>query len=1572
MDKEQSALDQPWTDLEALVDFIDDLRLDGYNIGVKEYLDVHQVLLAAVARGATLSDPDQVSRLISPILCTSPDEQAEFSARFQTWARRAQVQTDHQAGKGQQPSLEKELREITWKDRMRWLPALLIFLVLTTVTGALLVARFGLPIRLRGNAEPPAPALSTPAPAAGVGPSATAAPLATPTLNALPTPQPLSIQQRLGVRPDLAQVVRVPAFWLAAGLALLIVAAGMFILRRWWYRYRAQLFLDRRKSDEPPDITRIRLASSAAGLFETAEMREITRYFRRRQRTPSKQLDIDRTLGKTVQQAGWLTPVYGGRQQAPEYLVLVSRSSYPDHLAHLVEEQLNFLRSGNVYLTLYYFDGTPQLCLPPSARLRPVTLAELATRASNQRLLIFGEAQAVLDPVTGEPAAWTRWLTAWPVRGLFTPAPPSEWGAAEQQAARALGVWTALPEGLDLFVRTVYGEAGTPYVTDRRRASRMPMDLRTRPIRWLQPDPPADDQVQRVLAGVRGYLGEWGFTWLCACAIYPEVNWNLTLFLGALLDKVQDVRSPAFQRTLLDLTRLPWFQYGMMPDWLRKVLIAGLQRPEEEQVRIALQGLLLTALDNPAGGFSLEIAQTYHTAVRKLVGPLLRLLSKRAGPDNPFADPVFLVFMGGHTRTQLAFRLPTMLRAAFARPKGGGVSSPPLAGRLSGTKTEARTGSGAGSGQRLPSGAAPGSSALGLREWLTSRTTLILLVLTAFALVVAYFTYPTLERALVPVHMRGALNIAVADFSVSDPTLAADTPDVGQQIGRTIFEHLADLQTGETDAPKDLLIWHDSLKDSEKRIAFGAMQGTTASERLRSAAALADRIGAQIVVYGTVAGAANNATQFAPEIYVRSELTDAEFNAALAALAQPIVLPAASGTANQAAQIALLRWSEALFWLLTGQVASLSGSADKAQQAFGRMQTAQVSGVAGDGAWEMVGREALRRKDYAGAIAAFGNSLATNPLNPYAKVQLARTYVERATAVAADLAGLPPAAAQCRAPTATAATPGDISGATADIQQAQQRLAEAANAAQDSEPVSGYRAAVQLTQAQAQLAAGWLTALQGDGQSALQQLAQAAATVDAATAQGGDLPARLQLEAQFTVGRISALRGQLEAEAAAAAQDATEQTRLATSSQANLQHARDAYQRCSNLSSSVSDPIAVRDLVQCGCQAYAGQIQEAVVANPQVPTILPTATPALASAVVPTSGTGTPGAPTAAAAVSATPTALPPNAPPVVLQPTAAPTLASASEPASGAGKPVLPTPTPVVLVTPTAAPVSTSGALDQSGNAGKPVFPTPTAVVLATPTAAPPNQAAPAGEPSGGAATPGAPTPTPATFGSPTPLSQSGAAATATPASAVSTPIVTIVETGPGTMSDNLPGLLTFRVTAFDPTAGKADGEGIDRVEMSVFAVDGTQVLTRNEASARYCAFAGGARQCNTWVFADNKNAWPDGTPFTPGSYTLRAQAFTPDGRSGSAEMVVTINAPVDPTPTSAANIPAVASSCADTIAQLDSALKASNDCGSVELGSVCIVGGHVTLDLASGTVMYGCCTQPTELPPVNGPVLV
>src|SRR6202007_3032813 len=62
---------------------------------------------------------------------------------------------------------------------------------------------------------------------------------------------------------------------------------------------------------------------------------------------------------------------------------------------------------------------------------------------------------------------------------------------------------------------------------------------------------------------LRNQLGEKTFQWLCACAVYPELQWGLTLYLGSLPCMDADLIN---DENLLRLANLPWFRRGAIPD----------------------------------------------------------------------------------------------------------------------------------------------------------------------------------------------------------------------------------------------------------------------------------------------------------------------------------------------------------------------------------------------------------------------------------------------------------------------------------------------------------------------------------------------------------------------------------------------------------------------------------------------------------------------------------------------------------------------------------------------------------------------------------------------------------------------------------------------------------------------------------------------------------------------------------------------------------------------------------------------------------------------------------------------
>src|SRR5262245_38519872 len=88
MAEQSRTLDQPWMDPSALVNLLDELRADGYNIGIDQYIAVNDLLLALAARGESLDDPQRLKSLIGPLLCSSPSEQSDFPLHFDAWLNR--------------------------------------------------------------------------------------------------------------------------------------------------------------------------------------------------------------------------------------------------------------------------------------------------------------------------------------------------------------------------------------------------------------------------------------------------------------------------------------------------------------------------------------------------------------------------------------------------------------------------------------------------------------------------------------------------------------------------------------------------------------------------------------------------------------------------------------------------------------------------------------------------------------------------------------------------------------------------------------------------------------------------------------------------------------------------------------------------------------------------------------------------------------------------------------------------------------------------------------------------------------------------------------------------------------------------------------------------------------------------------------------------------------------------------------------------------------------------------------------------------------------------------------------
>jgi hypothetical protein len=196
--------------------------------------------------------------------------------------------------------------------------------------------------------------------------------------------------------------------------------------------------------------------------------------------------------------------------------------------------------------------------------------------------------------------------------------------------------------GLPIFEPTLVGleswAAGDP--ARAPSAPEYPPTLQEFSEPWLEEQPQSVRAMARLSAELRHYLGDEGYLCLAACAIYPAMFWELTMWCALRL--IRD--HAACPDTVRRLVMLPWFRHNSMPDWLRQRFVAGLSDFEEARVRAVLNEFQ----DRPADA----------------VGGVLEVVTGKRPSDRPrrIRDYVFLSFLLGWKPDRLSIRPPGRFR----------------------------------------------------------------------------------------------------------------------------------------------------------------------------------------------------------------------------------------------------------------------------------------------------------------------------------------------------------------------------------------------------------------------------------------------------------------------------------------------------------------------------------------------------------------------------------------------------------------------------------------------------------------------------------------------------------------------------------------------------------------------------------------------------------------------------------------------------------------------------------------------------------------------------------------------
>ena len=621
--------------------FIESLRLANYDISTTEFFAAQDLMVALAAQGKLPKTLAPMKTLLMPILCHSPKEQEDFYRHFDQWVNRVEIV---------KPDIKQELTflQAVWQDIKQAIKNLKWFLIFAFALILLFVFPTSFDVEElidNSNQIPKTPSQqitpTTPIDSTG-SPS---------TISTAPNP---NLSDEIKPTDDINYIIQLYKELTGWQWAMLLLLPFGGLLWYLWQRYKAAPYLTRKSTSQTPNIKQFFAKDINEGLFQSVGLARVAQQLRKHTPITTDLLDLKATIKRTIKAGGWFTPVTSTAKKIPEYLVLIDRTTFKDHHSHLMDALVNQLIAQGIFIVRYYFDGDPRHCYPKNDELPPLLLTELSDQYPTHRLLLFSDGNGFIDPMTGDIVPWIAQFSGWTQKTFLTLAQPEQWGYQEKLLAEAhFLVMPANENGLTTLAEKINAEqwlSSTPYPKKAtKNITAFPTDFNDFSQWWLERHAPARAKVTELLKQVRDFLGEDGYYWFSACAVYPEIRWHLTVYLGYQLKFLNEER-------FAKLARLPWFRYGNMPNWLRERLVDDLSLEQKKAVHTELNVLWAKASDEPISDFCLEIAYDKKTRLSKLGK---QLLSKWIHKNSLLRDYVFLSFIPYKLAVKISNRLFT-------------------------------------------------------------------------------------------------------------------------------------------------------------------------------------------------------------------------------------------------------------------------------------------------------------------------------------------------------------------------------------------------------------------------------------------------------------------------------------------------------------------------------------------------------------------------------------------------------------------------------------------------------------------------------------------------------------------------------------------------------------------------------------------------------------------------------------------------------------------------------------------------------------------------------------------------
>lgn len=316
---------------------------------------------------------------------------------------------------------------------------------------------------------------------------------------------------------------------------------------------------------------------------------------RQRQEASRTILDVPASVRQTIDQGGFPVLLQKKTTLPPEYLFLIDEQAEHSHQAQLYEYLVYFLRDKDVLINSFHYN-TSFNRFWNNDYPDGISLERLQQLFSQHRLVILGDGYDLMDQ-TGDQLQvkdlYRETFEAWVGRLLLTPIPPSSWTFKEATIYQLFPIFDSDASGfaaalkyLDVLIEEADDPGPRSSFTEWQEAQSQPPD-----------HPDINHRAWRRAATYSDYLKDYPevYRWLCALAVYPNPNWQLTLGIG------RAIGAPVNFDNLLLLSRIPWLQGQALHPKLRQELLDQLDPETDRLARMAVQEALAEVAPQVAG-----------------------------------------------------------------------------------------------------------------------------------------------------------------------------------------------------------------------------------------------------------------------------------------------------------------------------------------------------------------------------------------------------------------------------------------------------------------------------------------------------------------------------------------------------------------------------------------------------------------------------------------------------------------------------------------------------------------------------------------------------------------------------------------------------------------------------------------------------------------------------------------------------------------------------------------------------------------------------------------------------------